>query len=80
MLLLLFAMYLSPLWGSCARGSGISTHLPPLWGFSRMVRSAHPTNVLFKRALTSGNNGARYGHLRNQTFMGSIMRKISKWL
>ena len=23
----------------------------PVWGFERLVRSAHPTNVLFKQAL-----------------------------
>ena len=31
MLLLLSAMYLSPLWGLGARGSGVSTHLQDLY-------------------------------------------------
>ena len=31
--LLLYATYLSPRWGLGARGSGVSIHLPPRWGF-----------------------------------------------
>ena len=33
MYLMLAATYLSPRWGLGARGSDISTHLPPRWGF-----------------------------------------------